>query len=693
MRTAVLSSVARSPRWLRAVLSFALLAACSSDNTPAAPSGPVIVSISDGDAQIATVGQAVSIAPAVRVTRNGAVVSAAAVTFSVQSGGGSVTGATTVSDANGIARAGAWTLGTTAGANILSAAVTGGGTTAFNATGRPGNPAALAKLSGDGQTAVVGDAVPTRPSVRVNDQFGNAVAGAVVSYAVTQGGGTIAGATTVTATTGADGSATVSAWTLGTVPGANTLTATVTGIPSATFTVTARVGPAALASKVAGDAQIGTVGQALTIRPALKVTDVFGNGIAGVVVTFAAVTGGGAITGATQPTGADGVATLGGWTLGTLTGANTITAAVGGTNIGATFGATANAGPATTVTKVAGDLQTVASGTAVLAAPAVKVADQFGNGIAGVSVRFSVVQGGGTVSTPAVNTGADGIARAGGWTVGTTSGLNTVSAAVSGVGLTGNPAIFSATGITGPAAILAKVTGDNQVSVPGGFLNIPLSVRLSDQFGNAVSGRTVLFAIGSGGGTLSGVTPFTTLDGTAILGSWTLGPAAGQQSVTASVGSLNVVFTATAFASLNPALYAGTYTGTWINTTFGSTDVASATIIINAATSSASVTASAGGSVLGGGAVGPTTRSATYSSTTATFTGNVPEMGNITGTIVNSSVAGVANIQATGTNVPNTAILRWTATGTISATQLFLNFTVFFTSGSTAVGSVTLNKP
>ena len=693
MRTAVLSSVARSPRWLRAVLSFALLAACSGDNTPAAPSGPVIVSISDGDAQIATVGQAVSIAPAVRVTRNGAVVSAAAVTFSVQSGGGSVTGATTVSDANGIARAGAWTLGTTAGANILSAAVTGGGTTAFNATGRPGNPAALAKLSGDGQTAVVGDAVPTRPSVRVNDQFGNAVAGVVVAYAVTQGGGTIAGATPVTATTGADGSATVSAWTLGTVPGANTLTAAVSGIPSATFTVTARVGPAALAGKVAGDAQIGTVGQALTIRPALKVTDVFGNGIAGVVVTFAAATGGGAITGATQSTGADGVATLGGWTLGTLTGSNTITASVTGTSIGATFAATANAGAATTVTKVAGDLQTVASGTAVLAAPAVKVADQFGNAIAGVSVRFSVVQGGGTVSTPAVNTGADGIARAGAWTVGTTSGLNTVSAAVTGVGLTGNPAIFSATGITGPAAILAKVTGDNQVSVPGGALNIPLSVRLSDQFGNAVSGRTVLFAIGGGGGTLSGVTPFTSLDGTATLGSWTLGPAVGQQSVTASVGSLNVVFTATAFASLNPALYAGTYTGTWINTTFGSTDVASATIVINAATSSASVTASAGGSVLGGGAVGPTTRSATYSSTTATFTGNVPEMGNITGTIVNSSVAGVANIQAAGTNVPNAAILRWTATGTISATQLFLNFTVFFTSGSTAVGSVTLNKP
>ena len=693
MRTAVLSSVTGSERWLLTALSIALLAACNTNNTPAAPSGPVILSVSDGDAQVATVGQAVTIAPAVRVTRNGAVVSAAAVTFSVQSGGGSVTGATTVSDANGIARAGAWTLGTAAGANTLSAAVTGGNTTAFNATGRPGSPATLVKLSGDGQTAAVGDAVPTRPSVRVNDQFGNAISGVVVAYAVTQGGGTIAGATTVTATTGADGSATVTTWTLGTVPGTNTLTAAVSGIPSATFTVTARVGTAALANKVAGDAQIGTVGQAVTVRPALRVTDVFGNGIPGVVVTFATATGGGAISGATQSTGTDGVATLGGWTLGTVTGANTLTASVAGTSIGATFAATANAGAATTVTKVAGDLQTVASGSAVLAAPAVKVADQFGNGVAGVSVRFSVGQGGGTVSGPAQNTGADGIARASGWTVGTTSGLNTVTAVVSGVGLTGNPAVFSATGITGPAAILAKVTGDNQTSVPGGDLGIPLSVRLSDQFGNPVIGRTVLFAIGSGGGILSGVAPFTASDGIATLGSWALGPAAGLQSVTASVGSLNVVFTATAFATLNAALYAGTYTGTWINTTFGSTDVASATIVINAATSTATVTASAGGSVLGGGAVGPTARSATYSATAATFTGNVPEMGNITGSIVNTSVAGVANIQATGTNVPNSAILRWTATGTISATRLFLNFTVFFTSGSTAVGSVTLNKP
>ncbi len=690
MRVTRLTMV-HSRRWLCATLSLVLLAACSSDSSTATPSGPVVLSIADGDGQTATVGQAVSIGPAVRATRSGAAASGVTVTFVVASGGGSLSAASGVSDATGLARAGTWTLGTVSGTNALSATATGGSSLTFTATARAGNAATLTKVAGDAQTAIVGDVVSTRPSIRINDQFGNVVPGVAVSFAITQGGGTIGGATTGTATSGTDGIATVPAWTLGTAPGTNTLTASIGALPAATFTITTRAGAAASASKVAGDAQTGIVGQIVTTRPAVRVTDQFGNGIAGATVNFVVAANSGAITGATQITGADGLATLGAWTLGTVPGSQSVTAAVSGTNLITTFVATVSAGSPTTVTKVAGDAQIIASGSALLTLPAVKVADQFGNGISGVPVTFSVTQGGGSVTGAIQTTGADGTARASGWVLGNATGSNTLTATATGTGLTGNPAVFSATGITGPAAILAKLSGDNQTSVPSADLAQSLAVKLSDRFGNPIADRSVIFAVSSGGGTITGATPFTTAQGIATLGGWSLGPTVGTQTVTASVGTLNVVFTATALAALNPSLYAGTYTGTWINTTFGSTDVASATIVVNA-NSTVTVTASASGSVLGGGAVGPTTRTASYSSTTASFTGNVPEMGNITGTIVNSSTAGVANIEATGTNVPNTAIQRWTATGTISATQLQLNFSVFFTSGSTAVGTVTLTK-
>jgi hypothetical protein len=139
--------------------------------------------------------------------------------------------------------------------------------------------------------------------------------------------------------------------------------------------------------------------------------------------------------------------------------------------------------------------------------------------------------------------------------------------------------------------------------------------------------------------------------------------------------------------TLDPPAYDGAYVGTWTNTTFGSQGTGSATIDVNTETNTATVTATASGNVLGVGGVTPQTRSGTFTASGATFTGNVPPMGNITGTIDDEG-----NITASGTNVPNTAIQRWDATGTITASQIRLNFTVTFTSGSPATGSITLNK-
>ena len=106
-----------------------------------------------------------------------------------------------------------------------------------------GAASAIAANGGNAQTATVGTAVRTAPSVIVKDANGNPVSGTSVTFAVASGGGAITGAS---ATTDASGIATVGSWTLGTVAGANTLTATASGLSGSpvSFTATGSAGDA-----------------------------------------------------------------------------------------------------------------------------------------------------------------------------------------------------------------------------------------------------------------------------------------------------------------------------------------------------------------------------------------------------------------------------------------------------------------
>jgi adhesin/invasin len=129
--------------------------------------------------QTATVGTAVPVSPSVLVVDgSGNPAGGVQVTFAVTGGGGSVTGATPTSDASGIAQVGSWALGTAAGANQMSASVTGMTPVVFTATGVAGAATQLQLDAGDNQSAVAGTAVTTPPSVAALDQFGNGVPGA-----------------------------------------------------------------------------------------------------------------------------------------------------------------------------------------------------------------------------------------------------------------------------------------------------------------------------------------------------------------------------------------------------------------------------------------------------------------------------------------------------------------------------------
>ncbi len=197
-------------------------------------------------------------APSVIVTdENGAPAGGVTVNFVVASGGGSVSAASAQTDGSGVASV-AWTLGTTAGPNSLSASTGTLATVTFNATGTAGAAASLTKSAGDNQTGAPGAAVAVAPAVTVKDANGNPKSGVTVTFAVASGGGSVTGGT---ATSNAQGVAAVGSWTLGAAAGANTLTASAAGVAAVTFTATstAATGCATRTTHVLGTTTQGTL--------------------------------------------------------------------------------------------------------------------------------------------------------------------------------------------------------------------------------------------------------------------------------------------------------------------------------------------------------------------------------------------------------------------------------------------------
>jgi len=176
-----------------------------------------------------------------------------------------------------------------------------------------------------------------------------------------------------------------------------------------------------------GDAQTAVVASVLPVSLRVVVLE-DGAPKAGVTVAWSAAALAGSVAPTSSVTDAAGEATTQ-WTLGQGAGAQTARATLSNASGSpVTFNATATPGPATAFTKSAGDGQFTVISTAFTDALAVKVADQFGNGIAGVTVTWAVQSGtvtlnGGTTSvtnslgiaTKAVTAGAapgDAVVRA-----------------------------------------------------------------------------------------------------------------------------------------------------------------------------------------------------------------------------------------------------------------------------------------
>jgi len=171
------------------------ICACSDSGGPTGQTDTseptVTLSKQAGDAQTAAPGTAVAVAPAVLVVDSlGTPRSGIAVTFTVMAGGGSVTGANVVSDANGIARVGSWTLGAASGINALNAAAATGAPVTFRATGeRSSSDVKVALWMPD--TAFVGDTVLVRAIITSTYQLASVTAsmsGRSTPLAATQAG-------------------------------------------------------------------------------------------------------------------------------------------------------------------------------------------------------------------------------------------------------------------------------------------------------------------------------------------------------------------------------------------------------------------------------------------------------------------------------------------------------------------------
>src|SRR5207253_10634031 len=128
----------------------------------------------------------------------------------------------------------------------------------------------------------------------------------------------------------------------------------------------------------------------------------------------------------------------------------------------------------------------------------VRVADQFNNPVAGVTVTWTPATGDGSVNPTTSTSNGSGIAATT-WTLGTAAGTQTVQATGAG-----SPVPFSATAKAGAAATIAANSATSQAARAGRAVSTPPSVIVKDENGNPVAQVAVTFAVAPGNGTING---------------------------------------------------------------------------------------------------------------------------------------------------------------------------------------------
>ncbi len=454
-------------------------------------------------------------------------VAGVAVRFRATAGGGSIRDSVVATNAQGVA-ASPMSLGGSLGTNNYEATVVGLAPLTLTALATAGPAARLLYRSGGAQFARVNTAPSQLMVVLVTDTAGFPVSGEKVTWSVVAGGGVV-GANS--SNTDPQGLASMTA-TTGTRAGVNLIRATIPG-PTAPvqvrFVSFGTAGPATSLQIFSGDAGL----PGLPATPRVRLSDAFGNPVAGANVTWTFTTGTGSLSAPFTTTGDDGLASV---DYSPLTSSDVaIRAASGGLN--ATFNLRSNP-VATGLVPLSGGDQ-FGDVTQPLFDPAVAQLTDFGSGIPGATLTWQILEGGGSLSATNAITDAFGAAGVT-YTAGTKSGTARIQARHLASGLVAN---FSFTIASAQTSQILIASGDNQSAAPGSLPPLALTIVALDAFNNPVGDETVTWAALDGGsvGGLLGTDSYG-LASTTIR----LGPAPGPQRFQAitSLGTVTFIVTA-----------------------------------------------------------------------------------------------------------------------------------------------------
>ncbi|HAI1021348.1 TPA: hypothetical protein HIS50_004814 [Escherichia coli] len=348
---------------------------------------------------------------------------------------------------------------------------------------------------------------------RVTDAFGNALAGQTVSV-LADNGATVS----PTVITGPDGTVEISVTSQ--TAGISAVTVSINNSTlSQNVTFIADVRTAKIAELVVSqDNAVADGATANTLR--VRVTDAFGNALAGQTVSVLA--GNGATTAPTVTTQPDGTVEI------------SVTSQMAGTSaVTASINSSSQSGDVTFIadasTAQIADLVVIKDGSEADGSTAntlrARVTDAFGNALAGQTV--SVTADNGATLSPTVITGPDGTVEIS--VTSQTAGASTVTASINSSSQSRN-VTFIADVRTAQIASL-EVRQDN--SVADGAMANTLRVKVTDAFGNALAGQTV--SVMAGNGATVAPTVITEPDGTVEIS--VTSQTAGISTVTATINS------------------------------------------------------------------------------------------------------------------------------------------------------------
>ncbi|KUT56790.1 inverse autotransporter adhesin IatC [Escherichia coli] len=348
---------------------------------------------------------------------------------------------------------------------------------------------------------------------RVTDAFGNALAGQTVSV-LADNGATVS----PTVITGPDGTVEISVTSQ--TAGISAVTVSINNSTlSQNVTFIADVRTAKIAELVVSqDNAVADGATANTLR--VRVTDAFGNALAGQTVSVLA--GNGATTAPTVTTQPDGTVEI------------SVTSQMAGTSaVTASINSSSQSGDVTFIADVStaqiADLVVIKDGSEADGSTAntlrARVTDAFGNALAGQTV--SVTADNGATLSPTVITGPDGTVEIS--VTSQTAGASTVTASINSSSQSRN-VTFIADVRTAQIASL-EVRQDN--SVADGAMANTLRVKVTDAFGNALAGQTV--SVMAGNGATVAPTVITEPDGTVEIS--VTSQTAGISTVTATINS------------------------------------------------------------------------------------------------------------------------------------------------------------